>query len=252
MNIIRLPGSNVGVFKLIIETLKTLARIAKCQNGSIAIVSALVIPVLMGAAALTMDFAFMRLKHTELQNAADAAALAAARELSVAINSNSYIHSVVKAHVAGNFQDSPNLSVSSKVEGKKDIVVVELSLKWSPFFAQYFNSSATPLIVKAKAKLAGVGKICVLGLVPKTMAGIHLDNKSKLYAKNCGIFSNSETTDSLRADSNAKGVANIFCAAGGFRKSGSSSLYPRPQTDCPHIPDPLSARAKPANKGMQL
>lgn len=53
-----------------------------CQHGGVAILFALVLPVLLGFAALAVDLARLHLTKAELQNAADAAALAGARSLS--------------------------------------------------------------------------------------------------------------------------------------------------------------------------
>ena len=53
------------------------------QRGGVAIWFALCLPVLLGFAALAVDLARINLTKTELQNAADAAALAGARSLTV-------------------------------------------------------------------------------------------------------------------------------------------------------------------------
>ena len=58
------------------------------QRGSAAIWFALCLPVLIGFAALAIDLARLNLTKTELQNAADAAALAGARYLTPQVNSD--------------------------------------------------------------------------------------------------------------------------------------------------------------------
>jgi len=232
-----------NIFKKFTTTVNKLAR---SRAGSIAPIMALMLPLILGAGGLTMDYAFMRLKVSQLQDAADVAAIAATQELSIALRSTNYIDSVVKSYVAGAFSDTENLTVASTVQGtSKDIVAVNLSLKWTPFFAQFFNSDVTPIVVSAKAQLAGVDKICVLGLLPSRLAAIHLDNNSRLTAPSCGVYSNSTSVGSLRADGLSKGIASTFCATGGYLKFGSASMTPRPQTDCPVIPDPLAGRTKP-------
>ena len=206
---------------------------------------ALMAPVVLGAAGLSMDYTFMIMKQTQLQDAADAAALAAAQELTVSIQGTSHIESIVKSYVASVFGETPNLAIVGKVEGNNDVVSVNLSLKWSPFFAQYLGSNITPLVVNAKAGLAGIGKTCVLGLMPHTLAGVHLDNESRLNAADCGVYSNSTSIGSLRADGQAKAIASTFCATGGYMEFGVANLSPKPVTDCPVMPDPLIARTKP-------
>lgn len=221
----------------------------KNRIGSVAPLIALMSPALLGASGLAMDYAFMQMKYSHLQELADAAALSATNELSVSLQGSSYINSVVKNYVTSAVADTENIEITSAVEGNSDTVAVTLSLTWKPFFAQYFSSKVTPLVVSAKATLAARDKICVLGLMPDTLAGVHLDNKSKLTATNCGVYSNSTSVGSIRTDSKARGVASTFCASGGYQKLGNVSLTPKPQTDCPVVPDPLAARPKPTVGG---
>ncbi|MDB5764987.1 MAG: hypothetical protein JWQ21_3982 [Herminiimonas sp.] len=53
----------------------------KTQSGAIAIIVAIALPVLIGFAGLALDLGHLYIEKTELQNAADACALAASREL---------------------------------------------------------------------------------------------------------------------------------------------------------------------------
>lgn len=59
----------------------TIAPTAACQRGAVTLLVALTLPVLMGAAALAVDLAYLQVVRSELQNDADAAALAGARTL---------------------------------------------------------------------------------------------------------------------------------------------------------------------------
>lgn len=224
---------------------KLALRLVTNTKGSIAPLMALILPILLGAAGLTMDYAFMRLKQSQLQDAADLSAIAATQELSVALKSTTYIDSVVKSYVAGAFDVTSDLTIASVVEGENDTVAVKLSLAWTPFFAQYFNATVTPIVVNAKAKIAGTGKICVLGLMADKLAGIHLDDKSRMEAGQCGAYSNSLSDGSIRADKGATAKASVFCAAGGIASNKKASFDPLPTTDCPVVPDPLANRIAP-------
>lgn len=53
----------------------------KSQKGAVAVLVALTLPVLLGAGALAVDLAYLHVVRNELQNDADAAALAGARKL---------------------------------------------------------------------------------------------------------------------------------------------------------------------------
>jgi Flp pilus assembly protein TadG len=64
--------------KTVVEFLRSLAR---DSGGAVAIYIAIVAPVMLGVGALSMDLGRLMTLNTELQGAADAAALAGAREL---------------------------------------------------------------------------------------------------------------------------------------------------------------------------
>jgi Flp pilus assembly protein TadG len=55
--------------------------VSKSQKGAVSVLVALTLPVLLGAGALAVDLAYLHVVRNELQNDADAAALAGARKL---------------------------------------------------------------------------------------------------------------------------------------------------------------------------
>lgn len=61
--------------------MKTSSCQTKWQRGAVAIIAALSLPVLVGFAGLALDLGHLYVEKTELQNATDACALAASREL---------------------------------------------------------------------------------------------------------------------------------------------------------------------------
>jgi hypothetical protein len=66
---------------VITSTSKLQLRHARRERGAVAIITAIVLPVLIGFAGLALDLGRLFVEKTELQNATDACALAAAREL---------------------------------------------------------------------------------------------------------------------------------------------------------------------------
>ena len=63
--------------------MKKIRRFSKSQKGAVSVLVALTLPVLVGAGALAVDLAYLHVVRNELQNDADAAALAGARKLFV-------------------------------------------------------------------------------------------------------------------------------------------------------------------------
>lgn len=263
--------------------IKRLLTFAQPESGSVAIITALSMTVLLMLAGLGIDYGMMIKHRSDLQAAADSAAIAGARELTL-VNSNQKTVEVVTVNFAksnlemqpdapppsndqpqmemmmmkssappapGSSPSSPgsNISIESKVDQKNNQVGVEIVMKWKPFFAHFFSNAITPIRVKANAKILGTGKICVVGLMPSKLAGIHLDNEASLLAKDCGVYSNSTSIGSIRTDSASSLIANLVCTAGGYLKFGRATVTPKPVTDCPEINDPLSDRKNPSSAG---
>ncbi len=86
----------------------------KCQQGSIAIVAALTITALMMATGLAVDYISLIRQRAELQAAADASAIAGAREINLATSDTSQIRVV-----ADNYARI-NLGLSMKQSGSSD------------------------------------------------------------------------------------------------------------------------------------
>ncbi len=229
--------------------------------GNVAMITALVAPVLLGAAALSVDYAVVNNQRSALQQAADVAALASVKELSLSGASEALIQQVGTSYAITAFPDgqaisngSEVLSVNVEPSRADQQVTVNLSYKWHPFLAHVFDYKVNPIVVSATAGLAGDSLTCIIGLMqpqpgrkaPKS--SIHLDNNSVVSADGCAVFSNSTSRYGLRADDASQMSASTICSAGGVFQPGGGSTYkftPEPLTDCPKIDDPLASRQKP-------
>ena len=99
------------------------------QRGNIAILFALCLPVLLGCAALAVDLARLNLTKVELQNAADAAALAGAKSLSV----SSTVATATALQVAqSNFANASQIQVAVIQTGYWDLTTKSFSTPGTP------------------------------------------------------------------------------------------------------------------------
>ncbi|MEZ5792011.1 MAG: TadE/TadG family type IV pilus assembly protein [Nitratireductor sp.] len=226
------------------------------RSGNFAIIVAICAPVLFGMGGLATDYALLYNKRAELQNVADAAALASAEELVVSTATASQVQSAAEEFVLANFYTtkanvtkSAALSINAKMLTGERGVKVDLSYEWAPFFAQLFDPGVTPIVVSATANLAGKGLTCVIGLMPQQRTAkstIHLEDNANLRADNCDVYSNSTHARGIRLDPGAHIEANTICTAGGvWFRSTTSSASPKPIEDCPLIQDPLKSRPGP-------
>ncbi len=231
----------------------------KDQRGNFALVIAVCAPILIGAVGLCLDYFLYFDQKSRLQQAADIAALASVKEISLAgtnFSKSNQLEEISTSYARAAYFKTPeeaasdiNLSINSQPDLGNSEVVVELSYKWMPMFAQFFDAKVTPIVVSAKAKLAGDALTCVIGLMPPqtlAKASIHLDNNAVLKADGCGVFSNSTSKYGLRADGKASMTAQSICSAGGVLSFGKNSFIPTPISDCPKINDPLEDRSPPS------
>lgn len=262
-----------------LSLLKTLFR---RSGGNVALMFALAAPALLGIVGLAVDFIMISKKHSQLQAIADAAAVGSAHELPLANSNEALVSAVATEYVNSNLGiatpkappagaarmmsatsssggggsaagGSGGRAIETDVKVVDGFTGVQVTIKetWTPFFAQFLTDTATPIVVKAKANILGEGLICVVGLMPRSdRAGIHMDNNSKIDAKDCGIYSNSSNRYAIRLDSHASIEARLICSVGGYGSFGwGTSISPRPLQDCPPVDDPLASRAAPTFGG---
>ena len=219
----------------------------KSNRGNIAIVAALALPALMLAGGYSVEFATQVSNKAELQAAADGAAIAATREITLANASADQVMSVAKNYVLNNLSASVGevLVKAAAVDNLSGVKVV-VSQQQKSVFGTLLGGEPKTVRVEAQANVVGSTKICVLGLMDEgILAGVHLDNRAKLTAQDCGVYSNSTSFASIRADAASFLAAQLICAAGGTMAGGSVSFDPEPITDCPQIDDPLKERPAP-------
>ena len=167
------------------------------QRGAVTLLVALVLPVLLGIAALVIDISYLHVVRNELQNSADAAALAGARRLHNASSATpdwSNAEHVANQSIQLNSADGQRLSVGNVQSGywnpsdinaslqslpmaptTNDVPAVQVTLTKSQgqnngevptFFARIWNQFSTPLTVTAVAGITSPGRIDPGGLFP--------------------------------------------------------------------------------------
>lgn len=242
------------------ETLKNLwrqlMRLRSNVRGAIAISFAIGLPMLLGIVGLAADYAMLSKTRSELQEAADASAMAGAREIPLAKSNPAQVESAVKSFAAYRLTNN-SAATAAELGAQKYSLTVEvlddfsavdvmISEAWTPFFAHFISAGVTPIVVRSKARFVGRNNICVLGM-SGTNTAVFIDRSGRLTANKCGVFSNSTGRSGLRVESGAIVEASIVCSAGGAGISGS--VTPSVITDCPPVPDPLASRSAPSFGG---
>lgn len=211
-------------------------------SGMSAVSFAIALPALLGAVGVATDYGFLEMKRTRLQSVADQSAITAVKELALANSTDASITAVADSYARGMVDlSNSTLTVDVDVDDKAGSVGVELREEWTPFFAHFIKSDVTPVVVSAKAQLAGKANLCVLTLDPTGTKALHMDKSARLEANGCAVYSNSSHTQAIRLDQNSEMSASAICAVGAV-KAKTSAVKPAPTTDCSVIEDPLAQR----------
>jgi Flp pilus assembly protein TadG len=224
-------------------------------HGGIAISFAMSLPALLGIAGLASDYAMMVKLRGDLQAAADAAAIAGAREIPLAMSKAEQVASAVKSFAAYQLtQDSEataselaarNIALSVEVIDDFSAVKVNIKETWTPFFAHFIAAGITPIEASATAKYVGSTNICVLGLSPSVVAGVQLWDSAQLTANDCAVYSNTNSITGFNVLGSAVIKSSLNCVVGGFETDTALSVTPSVVTDCPALDDPLKDRPAP-------
>lgn len=228
-----------------------LSRLVADEEGVLAIKMAFITPIVLLLIGTAVDLGLFYRKQGLMQGAADAAAMAAAKELSLTDTKRENLAAVAQA-VATRYVEARHhrpgdndISVETKINEDPIEVSVKVSIPFSSMFGDLFRIMPDELDGRSSARVIGKPNICVLGLNPSEMGTISLETNARVKGQNCAVYSNSSHTNGLKSKNSAQLEATFICSRGG-REGGPGSFIPDPLVDCPSFDDPLSDRPEPA------
>lgn len=225
-------------------------RLLADKGGSVGLMFAFTLPILVGFAGVSVDYASLSAQRTKLQAIADSAALAAARGFRLGNANIQVLNQAATAHASGALAGhNLTATITPLVDLKARSITVTLSSEPPTFVLRYIGVTAAGIKAAATARMIGGAPICVIGLDSAANATVEMDKSAKLEAPNCAVYSNSRKPNGLVARNRASMRAAFICSAGGMISPGPGSFTPAPQIDCPVIPDPLLTRTLPSNGG---
>ena len=226
-------------------------QLSRDQSGSMALLFAMALPILFAATAGAIDYATALHQKSRLQRVVDAAALAAASELSMSNSKTDNVSSVVQtlvdnylraAYSSGKY---PTPTVKTAVNTQPLQVEVHISQKFQSYFGDPLGLQTADLTADSVAQVMGKPNVCVLVLHPSENGALSLEQSARVTGTNCGIFSNSTHSNGIMTKNNAVVKAATICSAGGIQ-GGGNNFDPPPYMDCPSFDDPLAERPEPS------
>lgn len=192
-----------------------------------------------------IDYGSLANQNRELQDVADGAALAAAREMIIAQATDDRVSAIAQSYTAANYTGDGVEAGATIVDGGKAVrATVEADPK--VYFPGPIGLGAKGHKVRAEAtaEISGGGNVCMIGLDQKAPSTLNMSNSARLTASGCAIYSNSTSDSSLKVANMARVRADLVCVSGGV-SGAKSAINPEPIEDCAPISDPLADRPDP-------
>ena len=202
---------------------------------------ALCLPVLASAIAVTLDYAELVRRRSDLQIAADSAALAAVRALASSTASTDAEKEQEASARATQVVDGKAAYAQKAVAAQagQRTVSVNLSFAKAHQFATLLGMPATTLAVESQATYSETPVGCIVALGQTGPAGISLIGSASFTATRCAIWSNASGTGSITTQGAAKITGRVVCAVGDGRRASAS---PPARSSCESAPDPYAGR----------
>ncbi len=209
--------------------------------------------VLVGFLGLAFDLGIARNSRRQMQNAADAAAIAAAQALS---KGQDYSAAAQAAAAQNGFTDghstrmsSYNVSVSTAApsggsySGNAEALQVTISQLQQTYFLRALGMNS--MAIKATAVgLAKSGTACIYALDPSGNSALSMNGNITVNSS-CGILVDSTSTSGLYVNGNVS-IADTFTGVvGNYSANGNVSFTPTPNAGIAAFADPLSGLTPP-------
>lgn len=226
-------------------------RFLKSKSASMALFASGLLLVAVLIIGGIVDYISLVTQAQQVQDAADRAALGAAREMQVAVRDDERLAAVARLIAMPALRNLDGIDIRThRLDGGG---AVEVSVTTAPrtFFPGIIGMNAKPVSAQAIAEIQG-SSICMIGLEVKAKSTLCMKKKAAITARNCAIYSNSRDKGGITVEGDARVNADFICSAGGIKLDRKQSLSPEPLTDCPTIRDPLASRPPPSFAGCDF
>ncbi|MEO5375826.1 MAG: pilus assembly protein TadG-related protein [Alphaproteobacteria bacterium] len=197
-----------------------LRRLTSDRTGSVAALWGLALPVMVGFLGLGTEVGGWYITQSQLQQAADAGAVAGALELALGETASLQTEAMIAAASNG-FADTDGShevnhppARSPTFSGNRDTVEVYLDTRRSPSFSALFISQDITIAARAVAKVVEAGDACVLALESTAADATGISGTPNVNLNGCMLAVNSSSPEALTITGNAKLTAEAVSVVG--------------------------------------
>jgi Putative Flp pilus-assembly TadE/G-like len=232
-----------------------IGRFRHDQSGSYLVMTALLMPVLVGVVGLGTDYGIWTHAHQTMQSAAESAAISAAR---AAVNGNTTLtvqaNAVASSYGFIDGADQATVTLnrppkSGNYTGNATAIEVIVKKPQKPIFSALFLSQQFDISARAVALGQGDGKGCVLALNGAASGAATGQGSTTVNLKGCSLYDNSNNASALTVGGSAQINALSVSVVGGI--SGRSNITTTQGVYTGTLPakDPYSTIANPTESG---
>ena len=230
------------------------SRFLKNQGGAIAVVAAVVIPVVIGFVGVGAEVSFWYFNQRKIQNSADAAAYAAAVQLRLNASQSDMESAGLDAASRSGFEVGIGTSQfnSPPVTGAftaATAVEVTLNENFPRLFTALFAEGTVPMSGRAVAVITPARPACILALDPAEAGSVLFSGTSETLLENCDVAANSISPEAVMIQGGGDLETDCIAAVGGVSASGSSDLVlnecDAPVENTHEFPDPYAGLPEP-------
>ena len=222
----------------------------KCDRGSTSVLFAISLPVIIGAIALMTEAGYWNFKKSDLQNAADMAAMAGGYEYMITTSKPDAALAATIDAKENSFDFTKgtitvNIPPTSGNYNGEDAVEVIISQSLPTFFSQLVYKEGVTANVRAIASLGGqTAENCVLS-VGNSGTGISVGGNVNVNLNGCGLHANSTGSNAITTFGNVTIEAACLSTTGGTSIGNNSNISldecSAPRTNQPAIADPYAS-----------
>ena len=227
---------------------KDVGRFGTDRRGGILVLFGLSAPVIALGVAAVFEYTSLVSRRNQLQMAADSAAISATQQLRLINTSDQVVMNVAKAMVdsIAPTKGESKTVVDGVIGDKRTSFAITIKETVPGLFGKLFSLPTMELGVRAKARLSGTTKLCMLALDGDKARILNIGKDSWITAPGCGVYANSTDRKGLSIEENGRIKASQICSAGGVDQRSGSLLVPVASTDCLQVKDPLADIRRPA------
>ena len=224
------------------------------KTGSITILLAVSLPILLGIIGVAAESAVWFELKRRAQTAADAAAVAGAIQRARGDSTN-VLTSAARAATQNGFTTGTSDTTvivnypptSGAYAGQPDAVEVSITRTFAPLISKLFHASNYVIHARAVAEVKVVGQACVLALNTTASNALYFQGSTIVNNAGCVVAANSSSSSAVAMSGNATLTAESVWSAGGFTTPNSLSqlaLTSPAKTNMWALDDPYSSLSK--------